>query len=203
MMTTTSEIINALIKRKAEYIDNPDDIGGPTKFGINLETLDLWLGRKCTATDIQGIDIDTAFQIYSSNYLHETAIDKLPEAIQPLMLEMSINHSPYNAIKILQKVLLAHGKNIGKIDGLCGRLTQQAAKSAWAELSVDLIKTLVNRYVVFCEDIVKHDETQRKRLVGLITRTESFRIAKKTVENDGETVMTNSLTKPTCRFKNG
>jgi lysozyme family protein len=179
-MTTTSEIINAIIKRKGQYIDNPDDKGGPTKYGIPLEMLELWLGRKCTATDVQNISTDTAFQIYSSQYLHETAIDKLPEAIQPLVLEMSVNHGPYNAIKILQNVLLAHGKNSGKTDGLCGRLTQQAAKHAWDEIGIDLTNTLVNRYVVFCEGIVKHDETQRECLTGWTTRAELFRIAKKT-----------------------
>ncbi|MBD9356357.1 hypothetical protein [Methylomonas albis] len=79
------------------------------------------------------------------------------------MLQILLDQGPVNAIRILQKVLLAHGKHVGKIDGHCGCLTMLAAKSVWDDIGVDLLKILNKRYAILCKSHNEHHETPHEQ----------------------------------------
>ena len=170
-------MISDIIKIERGYVNHPADKGGPTKYGITLKTLSVWAGKRCTANDVKNLKEQTAYKIYEKLFFNDPKINNLPAQIQPIILDMAVNHGPERAIKLLQEVLLAHGKNVGKIDGIIGRLTQEAARCAFDLLGDDLINTIVTRRINYYKSIVEHDKSQAEFLNGWLTRAESFRVA--------------------------
>ena len=45
-------LIAELIQREGGYVDDPDDRGGPTKYGITLATLQAWRHTPVSAADV-------------------------------------------------------------------------------------------------------------------------------------------------------
>lgn len=68
--TTIDEIIDGLLDREGkEFTDDPDDVGGPTKFGITQKTLSKWRGYHCTKGEVQALQEHEARAIYREMYV--------------------------------------------------------------------------------------------------------------------------------------
>ena len=115
------ELLDELIRREGGYVNDPDDPGGATNFGITIGTLSQHLGRRATVADVRALTVDQAKKIYISRYLVATKIDKLPAEILPTVFDMYVNAGS-NAIKILQDTLNQFGENL-QIDGGLGPKT--------------------------------------------------------------------------------
>lgn len=173
-MQTTKKIIEDIISREGGFVDHPNDKGGPTKYGITRTPLTHYLGRETTAEDIKSISKKDAFEIYYRQYFQIPKIDELPAFMCEIMLDMSVNHGPKRAIKILQRTLLLQQIDI-KVDGIIGPKTRDAINQALNYVGKHIfINCIVTHRVVFYERIVNNDETQRVFLAGWIKRAESF-----------------------------
>lgn len=166
--------IYRLIDREGGFVNDPDDNGGPTKYGITQHTLQLWLAREATADDVLTLDKRTAREIYYSWYYIKPGYNELPVLIQPFMLDAGVNMGQSRAIKLLQDALTCHGYPCGKVDGKIGEKTIAAARLAADQMGNKLIRALINRRVIAYENIVKRDDSQRKFLAGWVARAESF-----------------------------
>ena len=90
----------------ANYTDDPDDAGGPTKYGITLDTLKAWRGEEVTAEDVKNLGEQEARDIYREKYLNEPGIAKIGNvALRHLVLDAAVNQGPASAIKMLQRAL--------------------------------------------------------------------------------------------------
>jgi lysozyme family protein len=165
--------IDALIKREGGFVNHPAGKDGPTNMGITKKTLTFYLARDVSLDEIKNLSKQTARDIYYTNYYINAGINDLPELIQPVLFDMVAN-SGKRGIKILQEALFNHGYYTARIDGRIGPITIKAAHEAVENMGADLIKTLVRRRVIFYENLVKHDDTQRVFLAGWIARAESF-----------------------------
>jgi lysozyme family protein len=59
------------------YVNNPNDIGGPTKYGITISTLSSWLNRKASADDVKNMPLSTAHVIYETRYWKPVGCDRI------------------------------------------------------------------------------------------------------------------------------
>lgn len=169
------QIIKNIIKREGGYVDHPNDRGGATKYGITGKALVNYLGRSVDKDDIKNISKKDAYEIYYSRYYQRPKIDQLPQDIQEIALDMSVNHGSRRAVIILQKTLNMLGVVV-KIDGRIGPKTITATQSALALKGVVAVTCeLIEERIRFYEYIVKRDETQRVFLAGWVNRAESFR----------------------------
>lgn len=166
--------IDNLIKREGGFVNDPDDHGGATNYGITQRTLTMYLGRECSTDDIKNLSKQTAKDIYYINYYIKPSINLLPDLIKPIVLDMAVNMGAGRSIKLLQTALENKGFDPGNIDGKIGSKTIAAANSAVDQLGNGLIKTLVTRRVIYYEGLVKQDESQRWFLAGWVNRAESF-----------------------------
>lgn len=167
-------IIKAIIKREGGYVNHFADRGGPTKYGVTLKALGFWLGRYVTAEDVKALDKKTAFEIYYRVYYQGPNIDKLPKAIQEVMLDMAVNHGPSKAGKILQITLNQNGFVAGLVDGILGPRTIHSAELCFRQIGTRLVNHLVDNRIDFYHDIVRNDPSQQVFLAGWINRANSF-----------------------------
>ncbi len=165
--------IDKAIAREGGYINHPADRGGPTNMGITQKTLTLYFGKEQLVADVYNLSKQTARDIYYTNYYIKPDIKSLPDLIKPIMLDMVVN-SGKRGIKILQHLLTCYNYQPGKIDGYIGPKTIYAAKVAAEDMGNDLVRKLIKRRVIFYENLVKADDSQRVFLAGWIARAESF-----------------------------
>lgn len=50
------------------YSQDPEDLGGPTNFGITQATLSQWFGTSVSADDVKALSRDKAAEIYADMY---------------------------------------------------------------------------------------------------------------------------------------
>jgi len=173
------EMIGDILRREGGFVDHPADRGGPTKFGITLRTLAASRGMQpqdLTPTDVRRMSEDEARQIYRSRYFTKPKIDQLPGLLQPLVFDMSINHGPGTAIKLLQQVLSDAGQSCS-VDGGIGDETVDCANAAAAALGKALVNRLVDKRIALYRAIVSGDPSQGVFLKGWLNRASEFRMA--------------------------
>ncbi len=118
-------LLDELIKREGGFVNDPDDPGGATKYGITIGTLSNYRGYRVKVSDVRNLTQREARQIYVSRYLERPRIDELPASIIPNVFDMYVN-AGRNAIKLLQGILREFGEDIS-IDGIIGDQTIAAA----------------------------------------------------------------------------
>lgn len=178
-ISSVAEMVNDILRREGGFTDHPADRGGPTNFGITLRTLASERGlspEELSAVDVRNMSIDEARQIYLGRYFSKPQIDQLPALMQPQVFDMSINHGPGAAIKMLQQVLSDAGQACS-VDGGIGEETLQCAFSAVGVLGKRLVNSLVDKRVSFYRAIVDRDASQAVFLRGWLRRAEEFRVS--------------------------
>ncbi|MGC1429503.1 MAG: holin-associated N-acetylmuramidase [Albidovulum sp.] len=132
-MPDVTEIAKEIVAREGGYVNDPDDPGGATKYGVTLGTLrrlglDLTGDGKVTAADVRVLTRDQATRIFLDHYFEKPRIADLPDVLQASVFDMYVN-SGSNAVKILQRLLIEMGQDV-TIDGAIGPLTAAAAHRA-------------------------------------------------------------------------
>lgn len=145
-------------RRACGYVNDPDDAGGETKFGVAKNgNPDL---------DITNLTWDQAKEVYFKRYWLTGSCDKLPARIAVLHFDGCVNHGVGRANKFLQK---AAGVTQ---DGVIGPKTISAI-SALNEF--DVCKNICNSREHFYRNIVEDKPTQVKFLAGWLRRINEMR----------------------------
>jgi lysozyme family protein len=132
---TITDIARQIVAREGGYVDDPDDPGGATQYGVTLATLrrlghDLDGDGRVTPADLRKLSRDQAAAIFVEHYFRRPRIDALPEAVQPSVFDMYVNAGA-NAVRVLQRLLGAMGQRVAD-DGVIGPATIAAAAAAQA-----------------------------------------------------------------------
>ncbi|EAQ13554.1 MULTISPECIES: holin-associated N-acetylmuramidase [Maritimibacter] len=135
-MQSVQDIAAAIVAREGGYVNDPDDPGGATNFGVTIGTmrrlgLDLDGDGRVTAEDVKRLSRGQATEIFIKHYFEGPGIASLPEALQPSVFDMYVNAGG-NAVRILQRMLTRMGFPCA-VDGAIGPQTAGAAKAAAAK----------------------------------------------------------------------
>ncbi|MTH77469.1 holin-associated N-acetylmuramidase [Paracoccus aestuariivivens] len=132
-MKTVEQIAAEIVAREGGYVNDPDDPGGPTNFGVTLATLRrLGLDRtgdsKIDLADLKAINKADAVRIFVDHYFLKPRLGELPAALQASVFDMQVNAGA-TAVKILQRLLSQMGFTTTD-DGVVGPKTIEAARLA-------------------------------------------------------------------------
>ncbi|WP_439155235.1 holin-associated N-acetylmuramidase [Yoonia sp.] len=127
------EIATAIIAREGGYVNDPDDPGGATKYGVTVHTmrrlgLDLTGDSQVDAADVKVLTRARAVSIFVDHYFRRPGIDRLPAPLQASVFDMYVNAGG-NAVKILQR-LLGDMRIPVTVDGVIGPETIAATQKA-------------------------------------------------------------------------
>ncbi len=135
-MLTVREITRAIVAREGGFVNDPDDPGGGTNFGVTIGTmkrlgLDLDQDGDIDVADVRRMTAGQAEEIFINQYYLRPRINLLPEPLQPSVYDMYVNAGG-NAVKILQR-LLGQFKVPVAVDGALGPNTAAAVEQAMAK----------------------------------------------------------------------
>ncbi|MET4127021.1 holin-associated N-acetylmuramidase [Roseovarius sp. MBR-6] len=132
-MRSIRQLAEDIVAREGGFVDDPDDPGGATNFGVTIHTLrrlglDLDGNGITDAADVRALTRARAVDIFIEQYYHRTGIARLPEALRPSVFDMQVNAGA-NAVRILQRLLREMGHAVD-VDGVIGPQTVAAAEAA-------------------------------------------------------------------------
>ncbi|GIX18039.1 MAG: hypothetical protein KatS3mg119_2225 [Rhodothalassiaceae bacterium] len=168
-------LLDSLLAREGGYVAHAADRGGPTKYGITRATLSAWRGRPVGPDEVARLEADEARAIYRARFFAEPGIDRLPSALQEVMLDAAVHMGRVRAIRLLQRLLAAAAGDVGGIDGIIGPRTIAAAGRLAARLGPRAAALLLLLRALDLERLIAADPAQgvfargwQNRLVALL-----------------------------------
>lgn len=174
-------ILKKTLTWEGGFSDDPVDHGGATKYGITIGTLrslgeDINQDGTIDKADVKNLTVERATAIYEEHYYRGPRINLLPEAIQPVVFDMAVNHGPKRAARILQSVINQSGIAHIAEDGAIGTITARAADKVSQEMGHHFIHALCDERQSFYRRIVAGNPSQKKFINGWTNRTNDFRV---------------------------
>ena len=151
MKTTFNEIIEIVLEHEGGYVNDPDDSGGETKYGIAKR----WYPR----VDIKNLTKEQAKTIYHTDYWRRGKCDEVPPHLRHIYFDMCVNFGRKGAVKVLQKAYNSKTRNKIDVDGGIGPATLKAIQ----DITVDRVRAY--RVLRFA-NIVIDKPTQEKFWLG-------------------------------------
>ncbi len=144
MKPTIQTIAHEIVAREGGYVNDPDDPGGATKYGVTIHTmralgLDLDRDGDVDIRDVKLLTIQNAVDIFLKHYFYKPRINQLPECLHATVFDMQVN-AGNNAVKILQRMCNAipgTGPDI-KADGAIGPNTLRKVEAAYGKLGASM-----------------------------------------------------------------
>lgn len=132
-MQSVEQIAEGIIRREGGYVNDPDDPGGATNFGVTVHTmrrlgLDLDGDGDVDASVVRMLDKDRAREIFLKNYFYGPKLDRLPKPLQASVFDMNVNAGA-QAVKLLQKLCNDIALTVD-VDGKMGPRTIKAVQKA-------------------------------------------------------------------------
>jgi len=172
-------LIAQLINREGGYVNDPNDRGGPTKWGITQKTLSRYLKRPASIDEVRNLEKQQAEEIYDREYLSEPRIDLLPYSLIDPVFDCAVHSGPRKAIILLQDVLNQVADETGLpviVDGILGPGTRAAAIAADRLMGGYLRNAYCDHRLAFIKDTVRSDPSQVRFLRGWINRIEALKV---------------------------
>ncbi|MBD3663490.1 holin-associated N-acetylmuramidase [Sulfitobacter aestuariivivens] len=132
-MQTVKEIATDIVAREGGFVNDPDDPGGATNYGVTIHTmrrlgLDLTGDGRVEVDDVRRLTRAQATDIFIIHYFEKPRIAELPDRLQPSVFDMYVNAGS-NAVRILQRLLRQMDFEIA-VDGSLGPQSLAAVRAA-------------------------------------------------------------------------
>lgn len=184
---TEDQILDAIVAAEGGWQADPADRGNywrtrlvGTNHGVTPAAL---VASRSNLADVSAdrlreilkdLTPEEAREIFRERYIWAPKINKLPASIRPVMADMSVNHGPKNAIKMLQTVLDEVDDEGVSIDGVIGPITIQTAEEAESRMGSFLLGALIEERRAFYLRLIARRPSQARFKNGWLRRADSF-----------------------------
>lgn len=127
-----------LMLNEGNYVNNPNDPGGETKYGISKKAYpDL---------DIENLTLEQAKKIYKRDYWDRCKCSFIPDSLSIALFDFAVNSGTKKAITYLQKALevTADGVIGNQTIGACNREPTKKVLEKYMDLRLDFLMSLKN-----------------------------------------------------------
>jgi lysozyme family protein len=163
---TNDEIITAILGREGGFVNNPNDIGGATSFGITRDTLSEWRKVEASVADVEALTEAEAKQIYLARYLERPGFDRiLSGPLRHLVVDSGVQHGPKRVTEWIQKIVGV------TVDGKLGPKTAAAINGAD---TTPLFNRLLARRLRWYGSLISSVRSQAAFAHGWMSRAASF-----------------------------
>ena len=114
MLVEFDDIIEVVLHHEGGYVNDPDDPGGETKYGVAK--------RSHPDVDIANLTKEGAKEIYKEHYWDRNKVESLSEDLRHIYFDMCVNQGRGRAVKIMQRAANAKGADL-VVDGGMGPKT--------------------------------------------------------------------------------
>jgi len=165
MTTNFLKAFTEIIGIEGGYVNNPDDRGGETKYGISK--------RAYPNIDIKNLTLNKAKEIYHRDYWIATKLEQIDcYDIQLELFDTAVNMGVYKTQTILQEALNLLNRNERnfkdlKVDGQIGKITISAYNQVDKKI---LLKVLNGLQFMNYVRIVEKDKSQEVFMNGWMRR---------------------------------
>lgn len=182
MSAAFSTAIQTVLKHEGGYVNDPDDPGGATNWGISLRFLrqvgeidadgdgffdfDIDRSGEIDPGDIQLLTKEDAMALYREHWWDKYRYEDLPPAIGVKVFDLSVNMGAVQAHKLLQRACHAVGLPLTE-DGILGPRTRAAVQAADA---YQLRAALRSEAAGFYRSLVASRPSLKKYLKGWLRR---------------------------------
>lgn len=137
-MKTVRQLATEIVAREGGFVNDPDDPGGATNFGVTIHTLRrLRPGQQTGVEQVRALTREDAIEIYIEHYFNRPRIAELPEPLWATVFDMYVNAGA-NAVRILQRLIVQMGLAVA-VDGVIGPQTIAAAHRAYDTAPAHLV----------------------------------------------------------------
>ena len=143
-----------LMKYEGGYVNDPDDPGGETKFGISK--------RAYPDEDIANMSEARAMQIYYEDYYKKVNADKLPERIAWQVFDFGVNAGVARSTRMIQRLVGAYP------DGKIGPTTIALVNRYKGEFSLHIL--FMSARIRYYLDLTEKNIRNMKYLRGWLLR---------------------------------
>ena len=163
-MANFTEAFKKTVGLEGGYVNDPDDSGGETKYGISK--------RQYPNLDIKNLIMEHAEAIYKKDYWDKLSLDELRhQAVANELFDTAVNAGVKVAAGFLQKAMnLLVEDDYLKVDGIIGSVTLDAVNKYC--FTKGLLKTLNGLQFMLYHKIVESKPKQKKFFRGWLKRVE-------------------------------
>ena len=151
-----NDVIDKVLEHEGGYVNDPNDLGGETKYGITK--------RFYPDVDIKSLTKEDAKDIYKRDYWDKNKIDDLPDNLKHIFFDMCVNQGRGTAVRVLQRAINSKGGNL-TVDGGFGSGTSFALAKYTPEVARVRCYRLKHYY-----DLVNKKPEQERFLFGWYRR---------------------------------
>lgn len=160
-MSDFNTAINIVLKHEGGYVNNPNDPGGETKYGISK--------AQYPNVDIKNLSLDAAKRIYYEDYWLGRGVNGIfSQEVANFALDTVVHHG--KGPQILQEAAIISGKRIA-LDNSMGPQTRNAINSIDPNT---YLKNAVNARVEYIHSVVANNPNLKYAEKGMIKRAKSF-----------------------------
>lgn len=101
-----SRCVAVTLAQEGGYVDDPQDPGGATNFGITLDTLRAWRDNNILGPqDVRDLTRSEACEIYRADYWLPAACSSLPRGVDMMVFDCGVNSGVRTSVKMLQRTV--------------------------------------------------------------------------------------------------
>ena len=86
------QVISDIIAREGGFVNNPNDLGGATKYGITQKTLSDYRGVECSVEDMRALTVEEAGAIYEKIYAKPFEVWAQHIELYALIVDSAVQH---------------------------------------------------------------------------------------------------------------